>query len=100
VAEPELLRIFLQHLGGFIYYVVAELHGPGGRVSTSWVHEDGIRAERDEYAHRKSHPVHTILCLTDLYEENSRPLPENPAEICVDDPTLCLLTGDPLERRN
>ena len=94
VAEPESLRIFLKHLGGFVYYVVAQLISESGHVSTSWVHEDGIRGERDEFKEISTHPVHTILCMTDLYEENSKPLPDDPAEICVDDPTLHLLVGD------
>ena len=71
VADADRLRIFLCPLGGFVYYIVAELQSGGGCVSTGWVHEDGIRAERDEFREEKAHPVHSIVCMTDLFEQFS-----------------------------
>lgn len=64
-ADPEKVRIFLKHLGGFVYSIVAEVHSPGGLVATAWVHEDGIRQERE--GAQKEHPVHSIVCVSDLF---------------------------------
>lgn len=65
-ADPEKVRIFLRELGGFVYSIVAEVQSAGGLVATAWVHEDGIRQERE--GAEKKHPVHHIVCVTDLYE--------------------------------
>jgi len=92
--DPDLLRVFLRHLGGFIYHVVVEYTGPGGLVITAWVHEDGIRTERDRFYSRKSHPVHSIRCLTDLHETccllNDREL----EGLNLNDYTLNILAGE------
>jgi len=87
VADPETLRVFLQDLGGFIYYVVVELKTEGGAVSTSWIHEDGIRAERDEFSEEENHPVHSIVCMTDLYKNYSVKIPLDFHDIDVCDLT-------------
>ena len=97
VGDTDCMRIFLQHLGGFVYHVVVELSIKGGQVCTGWVHEDGIRVERDEFQESKTHPVHSILCMTDLYEKNSMPLSDDPVEMCVAESTLTLLFESKLE---
>lgn len=68
-ADPERVRIFLKHLGGFVYSIVAEVQSPGGLVATAWIHEDGIRQEREGAP--KEHPVHSIVCVTDLFAVES-----------------------------
>lgn len=37
-------------------------------LHTSWIHEDGIFMERQTAP--EGHPVHSIVCLTDLYNES------------------------------
>lgn len=84
VADPGGLRIYIRNLGARVYYVVVELQMGGGRMATAYVHEDGIRLEREERADDLQHPVHQITCLSDLYEAGpatSRVLPEDLYEI-------------------
>lgn len=78
--DPQLLRIFLRELGGFVYHVAVELRCESGSVATSWIHEDGIRAERDTFAGQGEHPVHNITCMTDLFAGTS--------EFCQQDDAL------------
>ena len=66
------LRLFLCNLGGYLFHVVAQAEGPGGHLVTSWLHEDGIQAERDLHLHNKTHPVHYLSCMTDFYHEDSQ----------------------------
>ncbi|MDH5655716.1 MAG: hypothetical protein OEZ34_07405 [Spirochaetia bacterium] len=94
VSDPELLRIFIQSLGGFIYYIVVELRAQGGQLSSSWIHEDGIRAERDEFKKQEDHPVHSIVCMTDLFENQCSEISEDFSEIHVSDQTQELLLSD------
>ncbi len=70
VCDSECLRVFVRSLGGFVYQVAVELRGRAGSVATGWVHEDGIRAERETFSGEARHPVHSITCLTDLYESD------------------------------
>ena len=70
LAEPEGLRILVRSYPGFLYYVAAELSNDQGMVTTCWVHEDGIKSERGDHDSEPDHPVHGILCLTDLFEQN------------------------------
>ena len=84
VADPGLLRIYIRELRPCVYYVVAELQVGGGRLATSYVHEDGIRLEREERREDAEHPVHRITCLSDLFEAGpttARILPEDIFEI-------------------
>ena len=69
--EPRQLRFFICSLGGYIFHIVAQAEGPGGYLATSWLHEDGIQAERDLNLFNKDHPVHHLACVTDFYYENS-----------------------------
>lgn len=66
-ADQERVRIFLKHLGGYVYSIVAEVSSPGGVVATAWVHEDGIKQERE--GADSLHPVHNIVCVSDLFEK-------------------------------
>lgn len=74
VVNPKNLRVFISDLGGFVYHIVAVISG-SGFLSTGWIHEDGIRTEREMFPDL-SHPVHSITCVSDLYEECSEPTEE------------------------
>ena len=98
VANIASLRIFFQAIGFYVYEVVVEMKSIGSYSATQWIHEDGIRAERDEYKDILSHPVHTITCLTDFYENNSSLLPsdlsDGPSPIIDGSHPLCnILSG-------
>lgn len=86
VADPTKLRVFLRDLGGFVYSVVCELRSAAGITATAWIHEDGIRNEREDA--EENHPVHSIVCVTDLYAEGNECLPE---EVGVSSVTLDLM---------
>ena len=62
------VRVFLRDLGGWVYHVVVEWRCPIVQMTTTWVHEDGIRREREELFENTEHPVHGIVCVTDLFE--------------------------------
>lgn len=88
------LHVFLRHTGGFVYSIVAECRTVAGLVSTLWVHEDGIRAEREELAGEPGHPVHTIVCMTDLYENHSRKREEGQEDFDLNHATRDFLLGE------
>jgi len=71
-ADPDQTRIIIRNLGEFVYSVVLQSQSPPGLAICSYVHEDGIRIERD--ATDSSHPVHSIVCLTDLFENDAAPI--------------------------
>ncbi|MCR9143938.1 MAG: hypothetical protein NXI24_16955 [bacterium] len=84
VADAGGLRVYLRDLGARIYYVVLEVQLGGGRLSTAYVHEDGISLERANRCEEPEHPVHHVTCLTDLYTAGpatARVLPEDLYEI-------------------
>ena len=85
--DPENLRIFLKSLGGFVYSVVAEVKSAAGLTATAWVHEDGIRQEREGCD--AGHPVHQIVCVTDLFEADSQAI--DVVHSCVSQPAADLL---------
>lgn len=62
-------KFYLCHLGDYVYLIVGHTSGQGIAVTTSWVHEDGIRQERE--TSNAQHPVHGITCVTDLWDEAS-----------------------------
>jgi len=66
-ADPDRTRILLNHLGGFVYNVVAQVETSVGLAISAYVHEDGIKAERAAQA--ENHPIQKIVCMTDLYED-------------------------------
>lgn len=74
-ADHRHVRFFVEPItdddgADFVYKVLGEYTQYPDMVTTSWVHEDGIRSERDLYP--AGHPVHSITCLTDLYERAIR----------------------------
>ncbi len=97
-SSDEKARVFLKELGGFVYHVVVEVRSSGGLVSTGWIHEDGIRSERESYCEDLSHPVHGIVCLSDLYQSSCRKISLDSGETCLDTATLDLLTDDAYDR--
>ena len=61
-------RVLIRSLGDatpFTYTVVLEHENENGFIVTGYVHEDGIRIERELSS---EHPSHAITCLTDLLE--------------------------------
>ena len=94
--DAEGLRVFIRALGGFIYYVVAELHTTAGFVSSGWVHEDGIKAQRELREKYPYHPVHVITCMTDIYENHCEVLEFE--ESCLDISTMDLLDDEIYDR--
>jgi hypothetical protein len=74
VADPAFIRIFIRDCGGYVYHIVSEINTDAGFMSTFWIHEDGIRAEREILKDQLDHPVHSIVCVSDLYEYNSEPV--------------------------
>lgn len=90
VAEPDALRVILKHLGGFVYSVVTEQRTESGFCVTCWVHEDGIRSEREDKMSEPRHPVHSIVCVSDLYQEGK---PADLKQISAE--TMKFLTGRP-----
>ncbi|MBI39218.1 MAG: hypothetical protein CMF59_18375 [Leptospiraceae bacterium] len=71
VAEPENLRILACSYPSHLFYVAARLSNQQGKLTTCWVHEDGVAAERKDRRDEPDHPVHQIVCMTDLFEQNS-----------------------------
>lgn len=94
-AEAKDLKIFVRALGGFVYHVTVSLQVQSGRLTTSWVHEDGIRSERDVFREEGAHPVHNIVCLTDLYQTDAVTVPAEQIGdwILKEDDELLELTG-------
>ncbi|MEQ9366379.1 MAG: hypothetical protein RIF32_19215 [Leptospirales bacterium] len=66
VCKPAHLRVFVRPLEDRIYGVVLEVRLGGGIMATAFVHEDGIAIEREERKSDPLHPVHNIVCLSDL----------------------------------
>lgn len=65
-------RFFIKDLGGFVYSVIGVIEGKSCILATAWVHEDGIRQERETYSEDKGHPVHSIECMTDFCERSAK----------------------------
>ncbi len=76
VCSPDELRIFVCDLGSWLYQVTVRITSGSGHLQTTWLHEDGIRAERETLG--SEHPVQNIVCLTDLVENG------NPVDCPVD----------------
>ena len=72
ICKPEEMRIFIQHLGGYLYQIVCQIELQAAYMTTTWLHEDGIQSERDARVEQKQHPIHTLLCLTDFYKKYSK----------------------------
>ncbi|HBS07150.1 MAG TPA: hypothetical protein DEA96_19410 [Leptospiraceae bacterium] len=76
VGDPENLLVMACAYPSHLYYVTARLSNQQGKVTTCWVHEDGVAAERLDRKEEESHPVHQIVCLTDIFQQNQK-LQEN-----------------------
>lgn len=71
LAPPEELVITLEKKDQIsVYWVCIVLKVPNLTIKAEWVHEDGIAAERIEHGENPEHPVHSIVCMTDIYEAN------------------------------
>lgn len=68
LANPQNIKVYIKHLGGYVYVIIGEVKSNSTRITTAWVHEDGIQQERIEHKDIE-HPVHTIVCVTDLYQK-------------------------------
>ena len=90
VCDCDLMRVFFRALGGYVYQVAVELRSRSGSVATGWIHEDGIRAEREAFGAEPRHPVHGIVCLTDLYEDQCGPAAPVPGETAMHPPSAAL----------
>ncbi|MDZ4726008.1 MAG: hypothetical protein SH817_07615 [Leptospira sp.] len=68
---PKSIRIFLASIGKFEYFVQAS-KTPDLENRESWVHIDGISEERMRLRElgNLDHPVFSITCLGDLYENH------------------------------
>lgn len=73
VCDISNLRIFMKETEKAFFSIVVELRSNGICV-TSWLHEDGIALEREQFAADKRHPVHTIVCMTDIHRKNPGPV--------------------------
>jgi len=84
VCDPGDLTLYVKHSLDWSYCVTAHINSNAGIVKTSWVHEDGIRAERATAS--PEHAVHKIVCLSDLVEKHGKPV--DPSVIAqLDEPT-------------
>ncbi len=72
LCDPQVLWVFMHSLGGYLFHVVVQIEVSGLRLATSWLHEDGIQSERDARTNQKDHPIHHILCLSDLYAKHTK----------------------------
>ncbi|MBE7436899.1 MAG: hypothetical protein HS115_00475 [Spirochaetales bacterium] len=87
-ASTEDLRVFINPLSEWLYYIVVELKAQGHFLATAWMHEDGIFMERREAP--ADHPVHQITCMHDL-ACLARPLPLDLSDSLIDGASLELM---------
>ena len=90
--DPADLRLFARHKGAFAYEILCTIDNQGGYLVTTWIHEDGIPPEREGLLEFPDHPVHSIVCLTDLMEGAK---PNNP----ILDPLLYIPVDLNIERQ-
>lgn len=74
VCPSRSVSIYLRALGGYRYEVLLWHSSEWGQAATAWIHEDAICVERAEYLDQKEHPIHKIVCLSDLYHKHSKRL--------------------------
>lgn len=75
-SPPEMIRVFCQRFTQFEYLIYAEIRKDNNVRSDYWIHIDGILEEREEQKkiNNRQHPAFSIVCLTDLFEKNCRPV--------------------------
>ncbi|MCE9598384.1 MAG: hypothetical protein K8S54_10490 [Spirochaetia bacterium] len=66
-ADPSRTRILIRDLGSYMYSVVCETRNTSALAVIAYIHEDGIRVERDKCD--PDHPTQSITCVTDLFEK-------------------------------
>ncbi len=92
VTDLNELRVFIKNIGSSIYMVVVEASVNNGVAVTAWIHEDGIHSEREQFQDNPDHPVHGIVCLTDLFKQATEELNQESIEkLAV--PVLDLMQG-------
>lgn len=95
-ADPEHIRIFLRTLPDHdtMFYVIADVSLPSGnQLTASWLHEDSLTNDRALYREDPAHRVHSITCLTDLYDSPACK-PTSPAKAPANVQALMLLEDD------
>lgn len=68
-ADPSRVRVLMKRISDCVYTIVCECRSSSAIIIASWVHEDGIKSERETAA--TDHPVHKIICISDLFEGDS-----------------------------
>lgn len=64
MTDTKKVEIYLRKFGKYEYLVYADVNGE----TESWIHVDGIAEEREQLK-GKDHPVHTIVCMSDIYKK-------------------------------
>lgn len=64
MTDTKKVEIYLRKFGKYEYLVYADMNGE----TESWIHVDGIAEEREQLK-GKDHPVHTIVCMSDIYKK-------------------------------
>ncbi|ATN94939.1 hypothetical protein [Leptospira phage LE3] len=55
-------KVQIEKLGPYEFKITAQ----NGEQTESWIHLDGVQEEKTKFP--KDHPVHSIVCMTDIYE--------------------------------
>lgn len=76
ICQAQHLRLFVRDEGSYLYTIVVEMRSPSGYIVATWVHEDGVQIERENFSDEPNHPVHGILCLTDLLQSGTENVEE------------------------
>lgn len=74
----DMLRIYLKNFGEYEFLVTVKIIDDNREQMESWIHVDGIMQERDQLLQegKSKHPVHNIICITDLFQKSCRKLEE------------------------
>jgi len=67
LANEEDLIVVLQELGENNFLIFVGLDSDA-KTCVTWIHEDSIVSERVKFSDDREHPVHSITCMTDLWE--------------------------------
>ncbi|PNV72591.1 LIC_13246 family protein [Leptospira inadai] len=81
-SDPDIAEIFFKKFGKYEFLVFARISSEGKSEFDSWIHIDGIRQEREELSGQNvtDHPVFSIRCLSDIYEDSCIPISESELE--------------------
>ena len=64
MTDTKKVEIYLRKFGKYEYLIYADVNGE----ADSWIHVDGIAEEREQLK-GKDHPVHAIVCMSDIYKK-------------------------------